>query len=575
VQKISSAKTIIENKNFINKVKCILNKNILIGFLKCIKILRNNKYIVNNCISKVKTNYKANSVKNEEPRFTHAKISNEQSKVTNLEINILYNNNDNIYICERKSEVVVETSCHQRSRSPEEDRNLSGRRSGMSSENAKRKLLRNNAKIRSKSLTKSYIFYCSANKDNQQFNRAGRQILLSVDVETNPGPMPTSNDHKTKLRVMTYNVQGLGNNAKLKRVNNILHKLEGRDSYVINLQETHFKSEQNIVYHWKWGVSQSLGTSNSCGVAILYTKSYFDDLIETRKDKEGRYCSVTLSKDGEIYTFINIYAPNNHYESLEFFKYVEKECDDIFQRHPLTNLIISGDFNFVISQYIDSIGRNKTQQEKNVVNKYSELALKYGLTDTFRQLNEHGGYTWGKDNPTFLRSRLDYVYSNRNLANKLTSSYVTYTFNESDHNPVTSEFLIDSVKYGPGIIRGNSTLLEIPEIKERIETELKAILDQIPKNWNPHQILDFYKYNLRILLLREGRKKAKVDMNRLNLANIELGRLKKHLDKKLEERLNSDEANINVISADIEAIKEAIVISEESTKDLNASTKNY
>jgi len=550
-------------------VKCIPNKNILIGFLKCIKILRNDKYIVNNCISKVKTNYKTNNVKSEEPRFTHAKISNEQNNVTILVINFLdINNNDNSNKCKCKSETEVEASCHLRSGSPAEDRDWIENCPRVRSENAKRKSVRNKAKIRSKSLIMSRIINCSENINYQRFNRVRMQILLSGDVETNPGPMPTISDHKTKLRVMTYNVQGLGNAAKLKRVNNILHKLESRDSYVINLQETHFKNEQSIAYHWKWGVSQSLGTSNSCGVAILYTKSYFDDLIESRKDKEGRYCSVTLSKDGEIYTFVNIYAPNNHYESLEFFKYVEKECDDIYQKHPLTNLIISGDFYFVISQYKDSIGRNKTQQEKNVVNKYSELAFKYSLIDTFRQLNGHGGYTWGKDNPTFLRSRLDYVYSNRNLANKLTSSYVTYTFNESDHNPVTSEFLIDSVKYGPGIIRGNSTLLEIPEIKEKIETELKTILDQIPKDWNPHQILDFYKYNLRILLLREGREKAKIDVNRLNLANIELGRLKKHLDKKLEERLNSEEANISLLSAEIDVIKEAIIISEESSKDL-------
>lgn len=90
----------------------------------------------------------------------------------------------------------------------------------------------------------------------------------------------------------------------------------------------------------------------------------------------------------------------------------------------------------------------------------------------------------------------------------------------------------------------------------------------MPKNWNPHQILDYYKYNLRILLLREGRIKAKVDRNRLELANIELGRLRKQLDIKLEANIDSNRSNCEKIKAEIEALREAILISEESNKDL-------
>jgi len=245
--------------------------------------------------------------------------------------------------------------------------------------------------------------------NNLYVNYSNLLVMLSGDVESNPGPI----DNKSKLRVMSYNVNGLGNMAKLKRVNNILHKLDQRESYVINLQETHFKNEESISYHWKWGIAQSLGSTKSCGVAILYSKSYFDEVIEIRKDKMGRYCSVTLNKDGEVYTFVNIYAPNDHYSSLKFFEYIESEIEDISSRHPLTNLIISGDFNFVISQDIDSIGRNKSLQEKIVVDKFLDIAYKYSLVDTFRKLNEHGGYTWGKNNPVFLRSRLDYVFANK------------------------------------------------------------------------------------------------------------------------------------------------------------------
>ncbi len=253
--------------------------------------------------------------------------------------------------------------------------------------------------------------------------------MLPVDIEQNPGPVQKEDKNNTKLRIMSYNVQGLGANAKLKRVNNILHKLDHRDSYIINIQESHFKNEFTINYHWKCGVAQSLGTSNSRGVAILYTKSFFGEVIETRKDNEGRYCSISLTKDDEFYTFFNIYAPNNHYESLAFFQYIEMEINDISQKFPMRNIVLSADFNCVFSLQNNSIGRNQTQQDKIVVDKFNKLAIKYSLIDSFRTLNSHGGYTWGKNNPVYLRSRLDYIFVGKNLCNKISSLYATYTFN--------------------------------------------------------------------------------------------------------------------------------------------------
>jgi len=383
-----------------------------------------------------------------------------------------------------------------------------------------------------------------------------RLIYLSGDIETNPGPVHSAAPLNSKLKIMTYNVQGLGGLSKLKRVTNIFNKLEHREGYVINLQETHFKNEQSLQYHWKWGSTQSLGSSNSCGVAILYSKSFFDELIETRKDTEGRYCSITLSKDEEMYSFINVYAPNNHYDSLEFMNYVESEIDDILLKYPMTNLVLCGDLNVVMNHVNDSIGRNQSKQEKVVVTKLNEIILKHSLADSYRSLNQFGGFTWGKDNPSFLRSRLDYIFVSKSLRDKITSSYITYAFNESDHNPVTSEFSLEYVKNGPGIVRANSSLLENSEIRDRINKELSKIIDEMPSNWNPHQILDYFKYNLRALLLREGKKKAAIDRTRLEQANLEMGRLKAQLDLKLTARNIEATFSNDQLNNDIESLKE-------------------
>jgi len=560
VQEKSSHTKISKTLKIKYEVKCNCNKSIFIGYTKWQRISKAIIYKNIDTILNKNVNLKLLHSKNQRPRFTLAKVISIQNWKSNK---IIYIKQYYKYIIGHKTRDNIGDYFdeHQLRTSRNKDNGRHTTRNSGKTKEKRRKLVESKT---SHLHSNNYLY-------NEHYNRCKRVIILSGDIEMNPGPNQNVQNDKlssTKLRIMTYNVQGLGAMAKLKRVNNILHKLDDRESYFINIQETHFKNELTINYQWKWGVVQSLGTSNSAGVAILYSKSFFDDIIETRKDKEGRFCSITLTKNGEHYTFLNIYAPNNHYDSLTFMKYVECEIDDIILKFPLTNLTISGDLNFVLSSEVDSIGRNQTRQEKIVVNVFKDLAIKYNLIDSFRSLNEYGGYTWGKNNPTYLRSRLDYIYVNEELCNKLSSSYVTYTFNESDHNPVTSEFEIDFFTNGPGIIRGNATLLEKPEIRERVEKELDDTIKEMPSNWNPHQKLDYYKYKLRIILLKEGKNKARIDKTRLEQANLELGRLNKQLDAKLQKLECKKETNNIKLLEQIESLKSAITISEHSTKDL-------
>jgi len=111
-------------------------------------------------------------------------------------------------------------------------------------------------------------------------------LALSGDVHSNPGPKTFHVHNKSNLVIMTYNVQGLKNFKKLKRVNNFLHKLPFNKNVIINLQETHLsKCEINkLNYQWKWGSCHSATENNSGGTSILYNKNYFDEIIKTKTD---------------------------------------------------------------------------------------------------------------------------------------------------------------------------------------------------------------------------------------------------------------------------------------------------
>ncbi len=530
-------------------MKCIDYKSIFIGFIKCSRAILLYTHYNNHNIHDKKCYFKIFKCKNEKPRLTLAKIIIIfQGNVITL-IKLDYSNKYLIFEELRNRQ----WSCEEKD--VQQRRRRIRRNSGTTSET---KNVKNGSKFN----------LLNVKQPCKSYNISHRKICLSGDIELNPGPPNSSAPACSKLKIMTYNVQGIGGLSKVKRVTNIFNKLEHRESYVINLQETHFKNVQTLQYHWKWGNTQSLGSSSSCGVAILYSKSFFDEIIETRSDNDGRYCSITLSKDEDLYTFVNVYAPNNHYDSLEFMSYLESEIDDIFLKYPLTNLVCCGDYNVVMNHCNDSIGRSQSKQEKMVLSKINEINSKHNLIDSYRKLNQFGGFTWGKNNPTFLRSRLDYIFVSESLIDKLTSSYVTYTYNESDHNPVTSEFSLDYIKNGPGIVRANSTLLDKPEIRDRIKNELEIIIEEMPTNWNPHQILDYFKYSLRALLLREGRKKAVTDKTRLEQADLEIGRLKAQLDVKLSTRKMQPNSISSKLNGEIEALKEAIKISEFSTKDI-------
>ena len=160
-----------------------------------------------------------------------------------------------------------------------------------------------------------------------------------------------------------------------------------------------------------------------------------------------------------------------------------------------------------------------------------DMMVKHNLVDTYRKINTYGGFTWGRNNPRYLRSRLDHIIVSKSISNSLVTSTTTNEINESDHTLLISEFLIESCPYGPGITRTNSSLLEQPEIKERIIINLNEEINNMPKEWNPHQRLDYYKYKLRLNMLKEGKERSKRNRGRLELANQEIDRLKRKLDE--------------------------------------------
>jgi hypothetical protein len=59
---------------------------------------------------------------------------------------------------------------------------------------------------------------------------------------------------------------------------------------------------------------------------------------------------------------------------------------------------------------------------------------KFGQVDSYRSNHTCGGFTWGRNNTVYIRSRLDMILISKQEVQNLTNVSIDYNLNESDHN---------------------------------------------------------------------------------------------------------------------------------------------
>lgn len=121
----------------------------------------------------------------------------------------------------------------------------------------------------------------------------------------------------SSLNCISYNVKGLGNPIKRKKILNQLKKLQ---CSIAMLQETHLSEKEHLKLKREWVdlvFSSSFEKGRKRGVAILFSKAVYFNHIETVSDKNGRYVLVKGDISGTKVTLLNLYAPNE--DSAVFF----------------------------------------------------------------------------------------------------------------------------------------------------------------------------------------------------------------------------------------------------------------
>ena len=123
-----------------------------------------------------------------------------------------------------------------------------------------------------------------------------------------------------KLEIISVNVRGL--NCVEKRTQ-LYDWLTDTKVDIIFLQETHYIEKNELRYNSRWFGKSIHNFSDlvySRGVSILFRKDLNIEIINVHKSVDARKLLVNVRYDENVFTFVNVYAPNNDNDRVIFFK---------------------------------------------------------------------------------------------------------------------------------------------------------------------------------------------------------------------------------------------------------------
>lgn len=342
----------------------------------------------------------------------------------------------------------------------------------------------------------------------------------------------------SKIHILTINTQGLGDKEKRGRFYAWVRQQKGN---IILAQETHFKETMMpyIKTEWQGEVIHSFGTTKSKGVSIFIDKKINPEIINTHKDREGRLLLINVKINDNIYTIVNVYAPNDRKQRNTFYKQVKT----FILNHSLGSIIIGGDWNEI--QHTDD--RLSKKIPKEPVNNLKLLIKELKLSDPWKLKNpKKKQFTWKRKNSGNEASRIDYFLIQKEVIDKIiTSDIRPVLIKYTDHQAVSLIIDIKPIARGPGYWKLNNSLLNDSEYQNIIiKTINKHTKMKINDQLTAQTIWDLCKIEIREKSIHFGKKKK-------NLRKNELKELEQKLKEKLDKKANAEE--IKLIEEQIEA----------------------
>lgn len=357
--------------------------------------------------------------------------------------------------------------------------------------------------------------------------------------------------NRGNVRMLSLNVNGLGQTNKRRE---IFRYVKSKSPQIVLLQETYSSVENELVWSNEWGnkIYFSHGTTNSRGVAVLFTKQFFMQGGQVEgywKDDQGRFLAIECVIQTKRILIVNIYAPNEDDPDffVKLFGFVDKDTLNFEE------MLVSGDFNTVLD--IDKDKRSVSSHDGHVKKRLAlvEAIDQLGLTDIWRVMHPNTfQFTFRRMEPQVTMSRLDYFLISEGLvqATRCTRIIPHYM---TDHSMIEIEFNLEEYPRGPGYWKFNNTHLHDKAFLESMNNIIDDYFIRIEESAEQHSP-DVIWEGLKALMIAEAKnysiKKAKAKNNLMELLQHKL--------LKLDQKLILGE-NIEKVKRDIRKTEEFLI----------------
>ena len=240
-----------------------------------------------------------------------------------------------------------------------------------------------------------------------------------------------------KMRVRIENVQGLGSDARLH------NELKKSRRYDINLmQEVKLGSKREHDIKVKFGnhncvylASRTTGNGSSRGVLTVFSPRFNITHLDNKKDRHGQYLVNVIRYSNQNLLIGNYYGnPDLDREAVGTAERFATEIERMKRKFRIDEIIIGGDFNFVLHQDDTNMGRNKPRTE----GRWAQLIEDLDLYDPYPIVHAAGEipHTYFRHRMEHFSARYDRFYVTRNL---LEAANIKQLKRMSDHTPIQLE----------------------------------------------------------------------------------------------------------------------------------------
>ena len=237
------------------------------------------------------------------------------------------------------------------------------------------------------------------------------------------------------------------------------------------MKETHFTCGADCrVLESNFNVFSAYNSRASARVSLLVGRSLDADVDVVFGGDGGRLVVADVAVKSFKFRLVAVYAPNIAAERISFFRRLAPFLDDT------KRLVLMGDWNAILDPKIDKVGRVAWRTGRCDSNLVGLMTL-HDLVDRFRL--DHPGreiWTWLDSSPSAkVGSYLDRVLVRRadiDFVSCPTFHLIAWT----DHKLVRVSLRLANRLNLPGYWKFNTSLLEIRDFRERLESLIKRAL---------------------------------------------------------------------------------------------------